>query len=75
MKEISAILLIVILGWSAIVHVLRLINLYYPLPFLSRVKFIRAEPSKTEMALYYVLVIGIAIYVVYLKLTDNLNCL
>ena len=48
---------------------MRLLYLHFRFSWLSKIKFILEGPDKLEMTLYYVLVIGVAAYSIYQKIS------
>ena len=70
-QQTMDIILILLLSLAGFTHFLRLINLIIKLPFLQKFNFISAgKPSKSQLAMYYLLTIAICAYAVILKLSN-----
>jgi hypothetical protein len=70
-KQTMDIILILFMSLAVFTHFLRLINLFIKLPFLQKFKFISdGNPSKSQLAMYYLLTIAICAYAVILKLSN-----
>jgi hypothetical protein len=69
MKLIIDLFVILLIALAGLTHLVRLINLFFKIESLSKFKFIsNTIPSKSELASYYILVIGICIYAITAKL-------
>lgn len=69
-KQIMDIIVITFIALGGFTHILKLINLLIGPKFFRKIRFISQGPSKTELALYYLLVIAICIYTINLKLSN-----
>jgi hypothetical protein len=69
MKQIMDLFVILLIALAGLTHIVRLINLFFKMESLSKLKFISNPiPSKSELAAYYILIIGICIYAIKTKL-------
>lgn len=65
LHHISNFFVITLVILSIVTHTFKLIYLFFEPKFLKKYKFISARaPTKTELVLYYVLIVGISVYVV-----------
>jgi len=62
------ILVIIFLSIAVLSHLMRLLYLFFKFKFLERLKFVTEQPSKLQMFLYYILTIGVGIYVIFVKI-------
>lgn len=54
-----------LLSLAFLTHMLKLIYMFYKPDFLKRIKYFSNDvPSKTDIALYYVLTIGVSYYAI-----------
>ncbi len=65
LNHISNFFVIALVILSIVTHTFKLIYLFFEPKFLKKYKFISARtPTKAELVLYYVLIVGISVYVV-----------
>ena len=71
-KQIVEIFIIALLSIAGLSHLLRLVYLFFKPRILKRIDYIsNPVPGKLDLALYYILVVGISIYAINLKLNSN----
>lgn len=70
LKEVIRYVIILILTFSSCVILLRLIYLHFKPRILEKMKFIVNGPEKSELSLYYILALGAAIYIIYIKISS-----
>lgn len=70
-KQIMDIIVIFLISLAGFTHLLRLINLIIEPKFLQKFKFISdGKPSKSQLAMYYLLTIAICAYAINFKLSN-----
>jgi len=66
LKQFANFISIILASIALISHILKLIYLLFKPSFMSRIKyFSEHSPSKTDLAMYYILTIGCCYYVLF----------
>jgi hypothetical protein len=70
LSQIGDLAVAILLLFAAIVHVLRFIYLLFKPRWLAKISWLAASPSRMHLALYYLLVIGVCIFVALKKIKN-----
>jgi len=69
LSNISNNFILALLILSIVTHVLKILYLFFEPQFLKKYKFISARtPTKVELMSYYILIIGVSVYIVNMYL-------
>lgn len=66
-KTIADYFIIFIVSFAGLAHFFRIIYVLFKPKFLEKIKFFSNPPDKTSLLLYYTLVAGVCVYVVYIR--------
>lgn len=67
LKTFADYFIIFLVALAAITHILKIIYVLFKPGFMDKIKYISNLPGKTLLLLYYILVVGVCVYVIYLK--------
>jgi len=70
MDTFSDLFIILLLTIAAISHLLRFLYLTLSINLFKKLKYITEPPSKLQLSLYYILVIGVCIFAIIRKLKE-----